>query len=108
MCRILAPCFLKQMETRAVSNDIYILANPERAGLAASEPDWPFSGMVVPGYPDLYPFQEDFWELFWKIYYQHREPGRSSRRCRNENLALLSRARPRNYSSTGMTRLSMM
>jgi hypothetical protein len=52
----------------------YILANPVRAELATSEPDWPFSGAVVPGYPDLYPFQEDFWELFWKIYCKHREP----------------------------------
>jgi putative transposase len=52
----------------------YILANPVRAELAASETGWPFSGAVVPGYPDLYPFQEDFWELFWKIYYKHREP----------------------------------
>jgi REP element-mobilizing transposase RayT len=53
---------------------LYILANPVRAGLAASELDWPFSGVVMPGYPDLYPFQEDYWELFWKIYYRHREP----------------------------------
>jgi len=45
-----------------------------RAELAASESDWPFSGAVVPGYPDLYPFQEDFWELFWEIYYKQREP----------------------------------
>jgi REP element-mobilizing transposase RayT len=55
----------------------YILANPVRAELATSEPDWSFSGAVVPGYPDLYPFQEDFWELFWKIYYKHREPAPS-------------------------------
>ena len=52
----------------------YVLANPVRAGLAASEPEWPFSGAAVPGYPDLYPFQEDYWELFWKVYYKHREP----------------------------------
>jgi putative transposase len=52
----------------------YILANPVRAELAMSEQDWTFSGAVVPGYPDLYPFQEDYWELFWKIYYKHREP----------------------------------
>ena len=32
------------------------------------------SGAMVPGYPDLYPFQEDYWDLFWKIYYRHREP----------------------------------
>jgi putative transposase len=52
----------------------YILANPVRAELARRETDWPFSGVIVPGYPDLYPFQEDYWELFWKIYGKHREP----------------------------------
>ncbi|MEK7677269.1 MAG: hypothetical protein AAB676_15680 [Verrucomicrobiota bacterium] len=52
----------------------YILANPVRADLAKREQDWPFSGAVVPGYPDLYPCQDEFWELFWKIYYKHREP----------------------------------
>lgn len=52
----------------------YILANPVRAELAERESDWSFSGAVVPGYPDLYPLQEDYWELFWKIYYWQREP----------------------------------
>ena len=52
----------------------YILANPVRAELVKRENDWPFSGAVVAGYPDLYPFQEDYWELFWKVYSQHREP----------------------------------
>jgi putative transposase len=52
----------------------YILANPVRAELMKREDDWPFSGAIVPGYPDLYPFQEVYWELFWKIYYRHREP----------------------------------
>jgi REP element-mobilizing transposase RayT len=53
----------------------YILANPVRAELAKHENDWSFGGAIIPGYPDLYPFQEDYWELFWKIYYKHREPG---------------------------------
>ncbi len=52
----------------------YILANPVRAKQVASEQDWQFSGAVVPGYPDLYPFQEDYWELFGKIYFKQREP----------------------------------
>jgi hypothetical protein len=51
----------------------YILANPVRAELVRREVDWPFSGSVAPGYPDLYPFQEGYWELFWKIYFRHRE-----------------------------------
>jgi putative transposase len=52
----------------------YILANPVRAELVKHEWDWPFSGTVLPGYPDLHPSHEGFWELFWKIYYKHREP----------------------------------
>lgn len=52
----------------------YILANPLRAELTKRACDWAYSGSVVPGYPDLYPFQEDYWELFWKIDYRHREP----------------------------------
>jgi putative transposase len=51
----------------------YILANPIRAELVKRETEWPFGGAIIPGYPDLYPFQEDYWELFWKIYYRHRE-----------------------------------
>ena len=52
----------------------YVMANPVRAGLVEREPDWPFGGTMIPGYPELHPMQEDFWELFWKLYYQHREP----------------------------------
>jgi len=52
----------------------YILANPVRAKLVAKDPEWQFSGAVVPGYPDLHPLQEDYWELFWKLYYQQKEP----------------------------------
>jgi putative transposase len=52
----------------------YILANPVRADLVKGEADWPYSGAVVPGYPDLYPFQDDYWAIFWKNYYKHREP----------------------------------
>lgn len=51
----------------------YILANPVRADLVKLETEWPFSGAIVPGYPDLYPFQEDYWDLFWKLYDKHKE-----------------------------------
>jgi putative transposase len=51
----------------------YVLGNPVEARLVKRGQDWPFSGAVVPGYPDLYPYQPDFWELFWKLYYKHRE-----------------------------------
>ncbi|MBI4327178.1 MAG: hypothetical protein HY674_18230 [Chloroflexi bacterium] len=49
------------------------LTNPVRAKLVERKQDWPFSGAVVPGYPDLYPFQADYWELFGKLYSKHRE-----------------------------------
>jgi putative transposase len=52
----------------------YVLANPVRANLATREQNWPFSGAIVPGYPDLYPFQKGYWEIFWKLYNKHREP----------------------------------
>lgn len=52
----------------------YILANPVRAKLVETEAEWKFCGAVVPGYPDLYPLQEDYWELFWKLYCKQREP----------------------------------
>jgi putative transposase len=50
----------------------YILANPVRAGLVERIEDWPFSGSIVPGYPDLHPTQEHFWETFWKLYVTER------------------------------------
>jgi len=46
----------------------YVLANPIREKLATKVEDWPFNGVVVPGYPALHPTQEDFWEGFWKLY----------------------------------------
>lgn len=50
----------------------YILANPVEAGLAVAASEWPYSGCVVPGYPDLQPFQENFWGVFWRIYWKKR------------------------------------
>jgi REP element-mobilizing transposase RayT len=51
----------------------YVLANPVRAKLVAEGGDWPFSGVIVPGYPELHPMQEDFWERFWKLYATERD-----------------------------------
>ena len=30
--------------------------------------EYKFTGCLVPGYPDLCPWQEQYWELFWRIY----------------------------------------
>jgi putative transposase len=50
----------------------YILENPVEAGLVKSANEWTYSGCVVPGYPDLQPFQENFWGVFWRIYWRKR------------------------------------
>ncbi len=51
----------------------YTLANPVRGKLVKHERDWPYSGAIIPGYPTLHPFAEDYWELFWKLYVAERE-----------------------------------
>jgi len=51
----------------------YVLANPGRAKLVAEGGEWPFSGVIVPGYPELHPMQEDVWEKFWKLYAAERD-----------------------------------
>lgn len=47
----------------------YIARNPERAGLVGPDGyrQYPYTGCLVPGYPDLIPWQFDFWDLFWRI-----------------------------------------
>ena len=46
----------------------YIHENPVRKRLVANRESWPFSGCVLPGYPEMLPNGEGFWELFWRIY----------------------------------------
>lgn len=48
----------------------YIFENPVRGNRVENFRDWPFSGCLAVGYPDLDPRQEDFHERFWKIYYR--------------------------------------
>ncbi len=52
---------------------IYVFKNPQRAGLLEEWEDWPFSGTIIPGYPDLPKsgFGE-FWPQFWKIHNRER------------------------------------
>ncbi|QDS94708.1 hypothetical protein FF011L_34880 [Roseimaritima multifibrata] len=44
----------------------YIARNPERAGLVPDDgyATYPFTGVVVPGYPQLRPFEASFWDEF--------------------------------------------
>jgi len=48
----------------------YIARNPERAGLVKQGGfrDYPYMNCLVPGYPELSIWQDDFWERFWRIY----------------------------------------
>jgi REP element-mobilizing transposase RayT len=48
----------------------YIFANPARAGLVREDEmfNWPYSGAIVAGYPDLHPSDDNYWKSFWKTY----------------------------------------
>ena len=48
----------------------YIARNPERAGLVPADAfrSYPFTGCLVPGYPELSLWQVDYWERFWRLY----------------------------------------
>jgi REP element-mobilizing transposase RayT len=50
----------------------YVLSNPVRARLAGGIEDWPFSGALIPGYPDVHPAESHYWETFWKLHDEHR------------------------------------
>ncbi|MHB1037319.1 MAG: transposase [Pirellulales bacterium] len=66
----------------------YIARNPERKDLVKPDcfAEYPFTGCLVPGYPDLKPFQTGYWDLFWRLYWQLRTSGltRSSRATDDE------------------------
>ncbi|HLW66324.1 MAG TPA: hypothetical protein VKS79_13505 [Gemmataceae bacterium] len=48
----------------------YIARNPERAGLVREGEfrNYSYTGCLMPDYPELSPWQEDYWERFWRIY----------------------------------------
>ena len=50
--------------------------NPVRAGMAATANDYAYSSAIVPGFPDLEPYREDFWSVFWSVYNAKVERGR--------------------------------
>ena len=57
---------------RSAFEDIveYIARNPERANLVAVDGfhRYPYTGCLVPGYPSLTPWQQNYWDLFWRLY----------------------------------------
>lgn len=62
---------LKEEEReRSVLEDVveYIARNPERAGLVPPDGfrEYPYTGCLVPGHPDLVLWQPDSWVRFWR------------------------------------------
>lgn len=55
----------------------YIARNPERAGLVPANGyrDYPYTGCLAPGYPELMIWDEKFHDRFWRIYAYLREHG---------------------------------
>jgi putative transposase len=54
----------------------YIAENPVRGALVQSAAHWPYTGCVVPGYPELHPLADDFWAKFWRFYSAAVDRGR--------------------------------
>lgn len=53
----------------------YIARNPERKQLVPIDgyASYQYTGCLVPGYPELKPFQPDYWDRFWRTYSYLRE-----------------------------------
>lgn len=68
----------EERERDAFENVVeYIARNPERAGLIAVDHfrEYPYTSCLVPGYPELTPWQSDYWERFWRTYAYLRQHG---------------------------------
>ena len=48
----------------------YIARNPERRGLVPVDAfaSYPYAGCLIPGYPELKPFESDYWDRMWRAY----------------------------------------
>ena len=55
----------------------YIARNPERKQLVPVDGyrDYPYTGCLVPGYPELTLWQSDYWTRFWRTYSYLRQNG---------------------------------
>ena len=55
----------------------YIARNPERACLVPTDGfrEYKYTGCLVPGYPELTPWLDDYWERFWRAYSYLRKNG---------------------------------
>ena len=45
----------------------YITQNPVRANLVQEAFQWPYTGAIIPGYPELKLWQPDFWKRYWRL-----------------------------------------
>ena len=45
----------------------YIRLNPVRAGICQHPEEYPFTGCVIPGYPELQVHTRDYWKRLWKV-----------------------------------------
>ncbi len=60
----------------------YIARNPERKGIVPADgfAQYPFTGCLVPGYPELRPFQAGYWQRLWRTYSYLRKNGMHANR----------------------------
>ena len=67
-----------ERQEKALENTVeYIARNPERKGLVAADDfrNYKFTGCLIPGYPELELWQDDFWPRFWRTYSFQRTNG---------------------------------
>jgi putative transposase len=57
----------------------YIANNPVRAKLVRDWEAYPFTGSVIPGYPEMRVQNVDFWERYWRVFAYLREGERGGR-----------------------------
>lgn len=53
----------------------YVRENPMRARMVEDHAEYRFAGCLVPGYPELDVWAENFWDSFWKLYWRQRDKG---------------------------------
>ncbi len=60
----------ERLESSVTELAEYIARNPERKELVPIDRymDYPYSGCLVPGYPELKLWAPDYWERFWRTY----------------------------------------
>ncbi len=66
-----------RLEEEMIETAEYIARNPEREGLVPCDGyrQYPYTNCLVPGYPNLSPWQSDFWVRFWRIHSFVRKNG---------------------------------